>query len=178
MAEWQALGRLSCQARSVQRRLLRRTIERNGREEDRALPEIYLDDNPGRRPKFRKPQFLRPDQSSAVAGANRIGPEPHDSDPIGGVFVAPRCALIIFFRLATSLRRNEARWRNEKGSLIKIAGATALHIFFWRQIPQFDRQFLLGRFLFRHLDRSLDVWASGERDFPTQNNSAIIRFHP
>jgi hypothetical protein len=47
-----------------------------------------------------------------------------------GVFVALRCALKMPIRLATSLGRNEARWRNEKGSAIGIASATALRIFF------------------------------------------------
>ena len=79
-------------------------------------------------------------------------------------------------RLATSLGRNEARWRNEKGSVIGIAGATALRIFFWRQVPQFDRQFLLGRFLFRHLDRFPDIWASWELDGPLRTIQRVLGF--
>ena len=90
--------------------------------------------------------------------------------------LALRSALKMPFRLATSLGRNEARWRNGKGSAIEIAGATALYIFFWRQVAQFDRQFLLGRFLFRHLDRSLDIWASWELDVPPETIQRLLGF--
>jgi hypothetical protein len=78
------------------------------------------------------------------------------------------------FRLATFLGRDEARWRNEKRSVIEIASATAFRIFFWRQVSQFDRQFPLGRFLFRHLDRSLDVWASWDLDVPLRTIERVL----
>jgi hypothetical protein len=70
-------------------------------------------------------------------------------------------SLAILVGLGTPRRRNEARWRNEEGGAIGIAGATALHLFFWRQVPQFDHWFLPGWFLLRHLDRFLDVGALG-----------------
>ena len=61
-----------------------------------------------------------------------------------------RCALTMPVGPAARRGRNEARWRNEKGSAIGIAGATAFRFFSRRQIPQFDCEFLPGRFLLGH----------------------------
>jgi hypothetical protein len=53
-------------------------------------------------------------------------------------------------------RRNEARRRNQKGLANGIAGETALHILFRRQVPQFVRRLLPTFFLLLHLNRFLD----------------------